>query len=244
MLRTKDSFYFIKIDLRMILLQLDTIDISRVCDTPYIYTRVRACIVIVTLFSVLVGSYILSAGGGTRQKSCIAGQAAICWWNSRTRRERNGRVEKSAKGTGAEQGIINARVSLTSVRQKSSSGLAIERPPGIHRHDDRCVKTISCSPGTLSCLLLSNDSLARSFGDQKREKSCMCKFPRTVFCNFQESHPSHLSRSVLTVWGHVFSSRRGKKGMLNIIINIRRTFVGQKDCISCFNSHRGIYICF
>lgn len=45
----------------MILLQLDAIDIFRVYDTPYIYARVRACIVIVTLFSVLVGSlYILS----------------------------------------------------------------------------------------------------------------------------------------------------------------------------------------
>lgn len=45
----------------MILLQLDAIDIFRVYDTPYIYARVRACIVIVTLFFVLVGSlYILS----------------------------------------------------------------------------------------------------------------------------------------------------------------------------------------
>lgn len=96
---------------------------------------------------------------------------------------------KKCQGTGAGQGIINARVSLTSVGQKSSSGpcLAIERPPGTHRHGDRCVKTISCSPGTLSCLLLSNDSLARSFHDQERQKSCMCKFSRAVSCNFQES---------------------------------------------------------
>lgn len=108
-----------------------------------------------------------------------------------------GGLKKSAEGTSAEQGIINARVSLTSVGQKSSGGpcLAIERPPGTHRHGDRCVKTISCSPGTLSRLLLSNDSLARTFRDQKREKPCMCKSPRAVSCNFQESVPFANRRS-------------------------------------------------
>lgn len=84
------------------------------------------------LSSVLVGSlYILS----TREQQ-ERGRKVVSRFADETRerdeRTRRREVEKSAKGTG----IINARVSLTSVGQKSSGGPcpAIERPPCTHRH--------------------------------------------------------------------------------------------------------------
>lgn len=193
-----------------------------------IYSRigVYACIVIVTLSSVLVGSlYILSMREEERGRKVVSRDKPRFADETRERGEKEaGGLKKSVKGTGAGQGIINARVSLTSVGQKSSSGpcLAIERPPGIHRHGDRCVKTISCSPGTLSRLLLSNDSLARLFRDQEREKSCMCKFSRAVSCNFQESYSSRTvvakSKCLYFDCMRAFIPRR----LLNIIININR----------------------
>lgn len=166
--------------------------------------------------------HFIHTGGGTGQKSCIARQAVICWWNSRTRRERSGRVERSAKGTGAEQGIINARVSLTSMGQKSLNGLATERPPGTHRHDDRCVKTISCSPGTLSRLLLSNDSLARSFGDQKkRGLLARVNFLEQFLAIFRNRIPCiYIEVLMFQLYAGMFPSRRGGEEGLNIIINM------------------------
>lgn len=99
-----------------------------------IYSRIRvcACIVIVTLSSVLVSSlYILSMREEERGRKVVSRDKPRFADETRERGEKEaGGLKKSVKGTGAGQGIINARVSLTSVGQKSSSGpcLAIERP--------------------------------------------------------------------------------------------------------------------